>query len=73
LLEQIGLERERVRMYNMSSAMAGEFARAAIEMVDHIAQLGPNRLSTIEQQRENDAGAKELPSIATTPDPANLE
>ncbi|HID53527.1 MAG TPA: hydrogenase iron-sulfur subunit [Anaerolineae bacterium] len=44
LLEQIGLEPERVRMFNMSSAMAGEFAKAAAEMTEQITALGPNPL-----------------------------
>jgi coenzyme F420-reducing hydrogenase delta subunit len=44
LLEQIGLEAQRVRMYNMSSAMAGQFAAAAKEMTEQITALGPNPL-----------------------------
>jgi coenzyme F420-reducing hydrogenase delta subunit len=44
LLEQIGLEPDRVRMFNMSSAMAGEFAKAAEEMTEQITELGPNPL-----------------------------
>jgi coenzyme F420-reducing hydrogenase delta subunit len=31
-------------MYNMSAAMAGEFARAAQEMTERVETLGPNRL-----------------------------
>jgi F420-non-reducing hydrogenase iron-sulfur subunit len=44
LLAQIGLEPERVRMFNMSSAMAGEFAKAATEMSEQITELGPSPL-----------------------------
>ena len=44
LLEQIGINRERVRMFNMSAAMAGEFVKAAQEMTDQIARLGRNPL-----------------------------
>lgn len=44
LLAQIGLETERVRMFNMSSAMAGEFAKAATEMSEQITKLGPSPL-----------------------------
>jgi coenzyme F420-reducing hydrogenase delta subunit len=44
LLDQIGLEPERVRMFNISSAMAGEFANAAKEMTEQITKLGPSRL-----------------------------
>jgi coenzyme F420-reducing hydrogenase delta subunit len=44
LLGQIGLESDRVRMFNMSSAMAGQFAEAAKEMTEQVAKLGPNPL-----------------------------
>ena len=44
MLEQIGLEPERVRMFHMSSAMAGQFAAAASEMTEQIEALGPNPL-----------------------------
>ena len=56
LLAQIGLEPERVRMFNMSSAMAGEFAQAAMEMSEQIKKLGPSPLRDIkieEQLTEN--------------------
>jgi F420-non-reducing hydrogenase iron-sulfur subunit len=48
-LEQIGLEPDRVRMFNMSSAMAGQFAEAAKEMTQKISELGPSRLRQIEE------------------------
>jgi coenzyme F420-reducing hydrogenase delta subunit len=44
LLRQIGMEPERVRMFNMSSAMAGGFVSAAQEMTEKIVELGPNPL-----------------------------
>ena len=44
LLKQIGMEPERVRMFNMSSAMAGGFVSAAMEMTEKIVELGPNPL-----------------------------
>jgi F420-non-reducing hydrogenase iron-sulfur subunit len=44
LLAQIGLEPERVRMFSLSSAMAGEFADAATEMAEQIEALGPSQL-----------------------------
>jgi len=47
LLGQIGLEPERVRMFHMSSAMAGAFAQAATEMTDQVSKLGPNPLRTM--------------------------
>jgi coenzyme F420-reducing hydrogenase delta subunit len=44
LLEQIGLEEERLRFYNMSSAMGNRFAEAAAEMDASIRELGPSSL-----------------------------
>ena len=48
LLNQIGLEPDRVRMFNMSSAMAGEFAKAATQMSEQVVELGPNPLRGLE-------------------------
>jgi len=48
LLNQIGLEPERVRMFNISAAMAGEFVEAAKQMTSTIDDLGPNPLRMIE-------------------------
>jgi coenzyme F420-reducing hydrogenase delta subunit len=44
LLRQIGLEPERVRMFNMSSAMARRWADAVTEMDETVRKLGPSRL-----------------------------
>jgi F420-non-reducing hydrogenase iron-sulfur subunit len=44
LLDHIGLEPERVCMFNMSSAMAGQFVQAAEEMTAKVEDLGPNPL-----------------------------
>lgn len=44
LLEQIGLEGERVQMVNLSAAMGARFAEIATDMVNKIRQLGPNPL-----------------------------
>lgn len=44
LLKEIGLEPERVSMFNLSAAMAGKFVEVAKEMTDKIAALGPNPL-----------------------------
>jgi len=44
LLAAIGLEPERARMVNLSSAMAGEFVAAMTQMTEHIRTLGPNPL-----------------------------
>ena len=44
LLEQIGMQPDRVRMYYMSAAMASQFAEAAHEMTEIINSLGRNPL-----------------------------
>ncbi|THB76660.1 MAG: hydrogenase iron-sulfur subunit [Desulfobacteraceae bacterium] len=40
-LEEIGVEPERVEMYNLSSAQGARFAEIANEMVEQVAKLGP--------------------------------
>ena len=42
LLAEVGLEPERVEMYNMSSAMGAKFAQYATEFTERIKRLGPN-------------------------------
>ena len=49
MLEEIGLEAERVRMYNLSSGEGPTFAAYAKEMAELIRSLGPNPL----KQRKN--------------------
>ena len=44
LLAEIGLEPERVEMFNMSAVMAAEFVAAVTEMTERIDELGPNPL-----------------------------
>jgi coenzyme F420-reducing hydrogenase delta subunit len=44
LLEQIGLGRERIRMVNMSSAMAVQFVEAIEDMTETVRELGSNPL-----------------------------
>lgn len=51
LLEQIGLEAERMQMFNLSSAMAGAFTEAAMEVTEQISALGP---SPLRAQPENE-------------------
>ncbi len=40
-LEELGIEPERVEMYNLSSAMGPRFAEIANEMAEKIKKLGP--------------------------------
>lgn len=44
LLDEIGLDGERLQMYNMSASMGPEFARVAKEMSERIRELGPSPL-----------------------------
>jgi len=46
LLEEIGLEKERIEMVNLSSAMAVQFAEAVENMTQRVRELGPNPLQT---------------------------
>ena len=44
LLAQIGLEPERIEMFNLSSAMGPQFAQYAADMTEHILNVGPSPL-----------------------------
>ena len=44
LLEETGLEKDRVRMYNLTSGEAPSFVAYAKEMTEHIREMGPNPL-----------------------------
>jgi F420-non-reducing hydrogenase iron-sulfur subunit len=46
-LEEIGLEPDRVEMFNMSAGEAPRFAEIAREMVERIKKLGPSPIKTI--------------------------
>ncbi len=43
-LRAIGLEPDRLELYNLSSAMARQFADSAADMFEKVAELGPNPL-----------------------------
>jgi coenzyme F420-reducing hydrogenase delta subunit len=49
MLSEIGIEKERLRMVNVSAAMARPLADIIIDMVETICKLGPNPL----QQNNN--------------------
>jgi len=42
MLEEIGIEKERLRMVNVSAAMARPLADIIIDMVETIRRLGPS-------------------------------
>jgi F420-non-reducing hydrogenase iron-sulfur subunit len=44
ILESVGLEPDRVEMFNLSSAMGAQFAETAKKMVAQIQDLGPSPL-----------------------------
>ena len=44
VLSEIGIEPERVEMFNLSAAQGARFAEIANEMADRINQLGPSPL-----------------------------
>ena len=47
LLEEVGIEGDRVRMYNLSSGEGPTFAAYAKEMTENIKSLGPNPLKKV--------------------------
>jgi coenzyme F420-reducing hydrogenase delta subunit len=50
LLEQIGLEAERVKMVNVSAAMGVQFAQNAKEFSEQIYEIGPNPIKIVEKE-----------------------
>ena len=44
ILEECGIDKERLRMVNISAAMAKNLVEVIFEMVDNIKQLGPSTL-----------------------------
>ncbi|MBW2541140.1 MAG: hydrogenase iron-sulfur subunit [Deltaproteobacteria bacterium] len=59
LLEEIGLEPERVRMVNVSAGMGVQFAENAKDMSETIAALGPNPLRVPKSQASTTDAALE--------------
>ena len=60
LLEQIGLQRERIRMINISAGMGAKFSELANEFCATVKALGPvglkkHRKQTFSEQQENPA------------------
>jgi len=50
ILKEVGLEPERARMYNLSSAMAGKFVESIKEMTEKITEIGPNPLRSKDER-----------------------
>jgi hypothetical protein len=55
LLEDIGLEKERLGMFFMSGSQAHTFAAAAQTMTERVRQLGPNPLKNDQAASEKTA------------------
>lgn len=53
MLAEIGVDPERLRMVNLSAAMAPTFVESVKEMVDTVKSLGPSPLRDDAQQSEN--------------------
>ena len=69
LLAEVGMEPERVEMYNMSSAMGAKFAEVATEFTERIKALGPNPVKRAGVDAH--AAAREaLGGVAMPDDPA---
>jgi coenzyme F420-reducing hydrogenase delta subunit len=63
MLKEIGLEPERVEMFNLSSAEGTRFAAIVAEMNERIAQLGPSPL------RRSDAVSSGVTAPKSPPTP----
>ena len=55
ILAQIGMEPDRVAMFNLSSAMGPKFAEITAQMTDHIRQLGPSPVAEAGKKSRNAA------------------
>jgi coenzyme F420-reducing hydrogenase delta subunit len=44
LIAQVGLDQDRLRMYNLSSSMGPRWAEISREMIEHVRGLGPSHL-----------------------------
>ena len=53
LLAEVGIEPERIEMYNLSSAMGGRFAEIVEEMTQRIKELGPANADRRQQPVES--------------------
>ena len=53
LLAEVGIEPERVEMFNLSSAMGGRFAEIVEEMTQRIKELGPANAGRRQQPVES--------------------
>ena len=64
LLSEIGLEPERLEMYNLSSAEGARFAEIVTEMSQRLAKLGPSPLRT--DRAATERGIEEIGQVSQT-------
>jgi len=62
IMREIGLEPERLAMFNLSSAEGGRFAEIVTEMVDRLRELGPSPLRT--NKADAESRVRELQALA---------
>jgi coenzyme F420-reducing hydrogenase delta subunit len=55
LIEEVGLEPERLEMFNMSAAMGPRFAEVAREFTERIINLGPSPINKKYRNLKNEA------------------
>jgi F420-non-reducing hydrogenase iron-sulfur subunit len=53
ILEELGIEPDRVKMFNLSSAMGLRFAEIAREMTQEIRELGPSPVQPYPKTDQN--------------------
>jgi len=64
ILSEIGLEPERLEMYNLSSAEGARFAQIVTEMSQRLAKLGPSPLRT--DRAATERGIEEIGQVGQT-------
>ncbi len=69
MLEEMGLEKERLRMVNISAAMARPLSDAITDMVETVRKLGPNP-ATRNGHKTADRGQKTGKSTIANPQSA---
>ena len=59
MLQEIGIQGQRIQMINISSAMGGQFAWSAAEFTEEIRRLGPSPLREINHE-DHDAESEQI-------------
>ena len=68
MLAEIGLEPERLEMFNLSSAEGGRFAEIVMTMVERLKQLGTSPLRADAHQLEHALETMKMMETATDGD-----